>query len=109
MKKKFYTLAIYVMMIGVTGIAQVQTDPFYEFIKMETAKLELEKELFGFKNYTPEIVSIRSIQVYEPEEELDLDFDTRLYLPTNFNPYKGMNKLDWTIIPLYELEEDLDY
>lgn len=108
MKNKIYSLVIALFMLGISGSAQIDTDPFYKYISDQTIKLELEEELFGFQNNNEEIISILSLDIYEVEEELELNFNTADYLPANFNAEKGMNKLNWNKIPLYEVEEELD-
>jgi len=34
---------------------------------------------------------ISKVELIELEEEVELDFDTKDYLPENFNPYQGMD------------------
>jgi len=88
--------------------ANVATNnPFNDFLSLEIEKLELEQELFGAST-NDEAVSIKSISVYELEEELDLGFDTKGYLPEDFDAREGMHDLDWSTIALYEPEEDLE-
>ena len=52
-----------------------------------------------------EPVKIEDIYVYEIEEDVVIDFDTKKYLPKGFNSLKGMYDLDWKTIQLVELEE----
>ncbi len=54
-----------------------------------------------------EPVKIEDIYVYEIEEDVIIDFDTKKYLPKGFNSLKGMYELDWDIIELKELEEEV--
>ncbi|AUP78633.1 hypothetical protein [Flavivirga eckloniae] len=53
-------------------------------------------------------LDISSIEVYEIEEEVELGFNTKDYLPKNFNPLKGKGDLDWNTIDICEVEEDVD-
>jgi len=52
-------------------------------------------------------VNIDDLYVYEIEEEVSINFDTKQYLPEGFNPLKGLGDLDWTSIELIELEEEV--
>lgn len=57
-------------------------------------ELEVEaKKVFAelFADIQQEILNVEDINVYEIEEEVNLDFDTKDYLPSDFNPYQGMN------------------
>lgn len=83
-------------------------DTLDEYITTEIEKLELEKELFGTPTNGEDIVSIASIEVYEIEEEVVLDFDTADYLPEDFNANAGMEDINWDEIELFELEEEID-
>ncbi len=48
------------------------------------------------------------IEVVEIEEEVEISFDTKAYLPKGFNPYKGMFDIDWNAIKLVEIEEGIE-
>ena len=49
-----------------------------------------------------------TIELFEVEEEAHLGFDTKDYLPANFNPFKGLHDLDWSTIELFEVEEEVN-
>src|SRR5210317_1754388 len=77
--------------------------------------IELEKELFDlelivFENFTTSNQNLRveDIKVIEIEEDVEIGFDTKKYLPERFNAYKGMYDIDWSAIELVEIEEDID-
>lgn len=53
-----------------------------------------------------EPIKVEDVCVYELDEEINIDFDTKLYLPEGFNPLKGLGNLDWNKIELIELEEE---
>lgn len=55
-----------------------------------------------------EPINIEEIYVYELEEEVSIDFDTKQYLPEGFNPLKGIHALDWNTIELIEPEYEMD-
>jgi hypothetical protein len=70
-------------------------------------ELELENTLFNTaNNFDVEDFDSASMEVTEIEEDVELNFDTKTYLPANFNTLKGMYDLDWNTIELVELEED---
>ena len=52
-------------------------------------------------------VEINSIEIFEVEEDINLGFDTKNYLPQNFVARKGMFDLDWNTIELFEIEEEV--
>ncbi|NNL16679.1 MAG: hypothetical protein HKO81_08570, partial [Flavobacteriaceae bacterium] len=52
-------------------------------------------------------VKIEDVYIFEIEEEVIIDFDTKKYLPKGFNPLKGMYDLNWDNIELIELEEEV--
>ena len=47
------------------------------------------------------------IKLVELEEEVNLDFETKNYLPEHFNPLKGKYDLDWNSITLVEMDEEV--
>ncbi|GAA3649197.1 hypothetical protein [Flavivirga jejuensis] len=53
-------------------------------------------------------LDISNIVVYEVEEEIELGFNTKDYLPENFNPLKGKGDIDWSTIEVYKIEEDVE-
>ncbi|WP_445956020.1 hypothetical protein [Yeosuana sp.] len=59
-------------------------------------------------NEESKILDWNAVELFEVEEEVELNFDTKTYLPENFNPLKGKNNLDWNTIKLVEVEEEVD-
>ncbi|WP_242082318.1 hypothetical protein [Aestuariivivens sediminis] len=59
------------------------------------------------KHVAVQPVKIEDVFVYELEEDVNIDFDTKQFLPKDFNPLKGLGNLDWNTIALYEIEEDV--
>ncbi|TJY31844.1 hypothetical protein [Pontimicrobium aquaticum] len=68
-------------------------------------QIQLEATLFS--DYNAEF-DINSIEVIEIEEEVQLGFDVKQYLPENFNALEGKNNIDWSEIELIEVEEELE-
>lgn len=58
-------------------------------------------------NDLTEPVEIEDIHVYEVEEDVNIDIDTKEYLPVDFNPLKGIGDLDWEAIELIVLDEEV--
>ncbi len=54
-----------------------------------------------------DLLSVKSIVVVNNDEEIDLGFDTKAYLPIGFNAYAGM-ELDPNEIDFIELEEEIE-
>ena len=48
------------------------------------------------------------LDIIEIEEEVELGFDTKQYLPKDFNPLKGMHDLNWSKIQLVVMEEEVE-
>jgi len=65
-------------------------------------EINLETLLFESNMY------IDPFEVYQIEEEVHFDFDTKQYLPKNFNALAGKNDIDWSKVKLVELEEDVE-
>ncbi|WP_298530755.1 hypothetical protein [uncultured Algibacter sp.] len=55
-------------------------DDFFEYNNLEKIK----------DPYGNEILRVRDIEVFEMEEDVELGFDARAYLPMDFNPVKGL-------------------
>jgi len=45
-----------------------------------------------------------TIELVELEEDANLNFDTKVYLPSDFSAYN----IDWSTVNLVELEEDIE-
>lgn len=67
----------------------------------------LESRVFHNPDGKP--IAIDAIEVFELQEEVSFNFDTKVYLPKNFNPLKGKHDLDWSKIELIELEEEVSF
>ena len=102
-----FTFLIALFALNANANAETNNDPFTDYLTLEIEKLELERELFGFQLNSEE-VSIESLDIYEIDEEVVLDFDTADYVPEGFNAKEGMEDIDWNTITLYEVEEELD-
>ncbi|WP_303319102.1 hypothetical protein Q4Q34_03470 [Flavivirga abyssicola] len=64
----------------------------------------------GLKQPTCEehYLDVSSIEVYEIDEEIEIGFDTKAYLPENFNPLKGLHDIDWSVVEIYKVEEEVE-
>jgi len=102
-----FTFIFALFALNANANTETKNDPFTDYLTLEIEKLELEHELFGFQS-NREVVSIESLDIYEIQEEIVLDFDTAEYLPEGFNAREGMEDIDWDTITLYEVEEELD-
>ena len=47
-----------------------------------------------------EPLKIDDISIFEVEEDVEINFNTKAYLPGDFNPLKGLGDLDWSVIEL---------
>lgn len=80
----------------------------YEYLNLENEKFDIEQVVFEDIYSIADAVKVEDINVVELEEEVNIDFDTKKYLPERFNANKGMNDLDWNTIELVEIEEEVD-
>ena len=87
---------------------ELEDNPIATYISEQIETLELELELFGTQT-NDDIISIETLDVYEVEEEVQLNFDTSAYLPKDFNPREGMDDIDWSTIEIYEVEEEVNF
>ena len=78
-----------------------------EFIELENEIFDLEQIVFEDFT-TTQSLKIEDIEVVEIEEDVEIDFDTKKYLPERFNAYKGMYDIDWSTVKLVEIEEEVD-
>lgn len=59
-------------------------------------------------NEDPTDIDWDIIELVELEEEIEIGFNTKDYLPEGFNPLKGLHDLDWSKIELIELDEEVE-
>jgi hypothetical protein len=78
-----------------------------EFIELENEIFDLEQIVFEDFT-TTQSLKVEDIEVVEIEEDVEIDFDTKKYLPERFNAYKGMYDIDWSTVKLVEIEEEVD-
>lgn len=79
-----------------------------EYIELENELLDLELIVFEDLTLTTQDINVEDINVIEIEEEVEIDFNTKEYLPERFVATKGMHDIDWTKVELIELEEEVD-
>lgn len=75
----------------------------------ESAEELAHIESLIFHNPDAKPIAIDAIEVIELQEEVSFNFDTKDYLPENFNPLQGKHDLDWSKIELIELEEEVSF
>ena len=78
-----------------------------EFIELENEIFDLEQIVFEDFT-TTQSLKVEDIKVVELEEDIEINFDTKKYLPERFNAYKGMYDIDWSKVELVEIEEEVD-
>lgn len=90
---------------NITNCSWVSNEAECEIVFLED---DLFQSIFQDLDKDPKEIDWSDIELLEIEEEADLGFDTKAYLPAGFNPYKGMRNLDWSKIELVELEEEVE-
>ncbi|MCK0107671.1 hypothetical protein MWU58_00050 [Flavobacteriaceae bacterium S0825] len=106
--KNLLTLLLSVLFtVNISAKINITGDTINDNLSTEMHKLE--KRIFTNEEYTnTENLEVNEIEVVEVEEEVQLDFDTTMYLPDNFNALEGKNDLDWSTIELIEIEEEVE-
>ena len=61
-----------------------------------------------FLHTTNTVLNVEDVNVVELEEAVEINFDTKQYLPKDFNALAGKNDIDWSKVALVALEEDVD-
>ena len=56
----------------------------------------------------PKDIDWSAFELIEIEEEVELGFNPKDYLPEGFNPLKGMHNLDWSKIELIKIDEEVE-
>jgi len=101
-----YKLAILFSVLFVLNLTSKINNNSNEFNSEESG---LEEILFvNIEDSNFESIDINSIVVIELEEEVQLGFNPKDYLPKNFNALKGKHDLDWSTIKLVEIEEEVE-
>jgi hypothetical protein len=106
-----YKLALlFTVFFALNATAKINNDSNNLNIDINGEEYELEKLLFvKMEDSTLENFDINSIEVIETEDEVELNFNPKDYLPEDFNALKGMHDLDWSTIELVELEEEVEF
>jgi hypothetical protein len=98
---------LFTMLIAFNASAKIEEIPDNSLKTLE--ELELENIIFENTNdLLTAAYDINSFELIEIEEEIEINFDTKAYLPDGFNPLKGMHDLNWNTIELVELEEEAE-
>jgi len=95
-----------IFLISITNVIAENTNNRGKCIQSNDEECVLVHELFAHNNVSNEI-DWNKIILVNFEEEVILGFDTKNYLPENFNPLKGKFDLDWNKIELAQLEEEV--
>ena len=106
-----YKLALlFTVFFALNATVKINNDSNNLNIDINGEEYELEKLLFVImEDSTLENFDINSIEVIETEDEVELNFNPKDYLPEDFNALKGMHDLDWSTIELVELEEEVEF
>ncbi|MBT8185470.1 MAG: hypothetical protein KJN76_11570 [Eudoraea sp.] len=96
-----------VLLMSFTG--KDNCDKSKEDRKAKIAMAEFQKPFINnmLSEIKTEPISIDQITYLEQDEEIDLGFDTAVYLPLGFNAYQGV-ELDLNEIEFLEEEQDID-
>jgi len=82
------------------------------YLESKTENLEectLSKILFNNnQNLDASNLEVNEIDVVNIEEEVEINFNTKNYLPKGFNALKGKDNLDFNTIEIIEIEEEVE-
>ena len=107
-------LVIIISMFLALNINAKQQFSEAEYSMLISEYIELENEIFDLEQIvfeditTTQSLKVEDIEVIEIDEDIEINFDTKKYLPERFNAYKGMYDIDWSKVELVEIEEELD-
>lgn len=109
-KNKMYRLAfLFTILISLTSTASIIKECDTLTNSLNSEQYKLEKIIFAnVEDSASEIIDVNDIEAIELEEEVVINFDTKIYLPEDFNALKGMHDLDWNLIEVIELEEEVE-
>jgi len=107
---KMYRLTfLFAVLISLTATASINKDCEILNSSLNSELHKLEKTIFvNAEDSASEIADVNDVEVIEIEEEVVINFDTKTYLPEDFNALKGLYNLDWTLIEVIELEEEVE-
>ena len=95
-----------IFLINITNVIAANNNNTGKCERSNDEECVLMHELFAHNNVSDEI-DWNKIEILDIEEEVILGFNTKDYLPENFNPLKGKFDLNWNKIELVELEEEV--
>ena len=110
--KSFVIIFSMFLALNVTAKTQMPDKDYssiiLEYVILENEIFDLEQIVFEDFYNIVEDVKVSDINVVELEEDVEINFDTKKYLPKRFNVYKGLHDIDWKLIEVVELEEDIE-
>lgn len=104
-------LSSLILAASITVSDNINEEPEEHPLNYTTTITGEETYLANLLFHNPDVkpIAIEAIEVIELEEEISFNFDTKNYLPENFNPLKGKDDLDWSKIKLIEIEEEVSF
>ena len=101
-----------ILALNVTANTQMTAEDYssinIEYVTLENEIFNLEQVVFEDFFNIVEDVNVTDINVVELEEEVEINFDTKNYLPERFNANNGIHDIDWNTVELVELEEEVE-
>ena len=98
--------------LNVTAKTQMTVEDYsninIEYVTLENELFDVEQVVFEDFYSIVEEVNVNDINVVELEEEVEINFDTKNYLPERFNANNGIHDIDWNTVELVELEEEVE-
>ena len=109
----FRLALLFTVFFALNATAKTNNGSYYlniDSIDVSCEENELEQIVFAsIEDSTFENFDINSIEVIEIEDEVELNFNPKDYLPEGFNALKGKHDLDWSTIELVGLEEEVEF
>ena len=107
--KLFFAICSLLFITNTTTAFKLTKKPKTTVLKCKELSAEecsLLNNLYIFKSSEP--IYVEDVYVYQIEEDVIINFDTKKYLPNDFNPLKGLHDLNWDTIELIEPEEEVE-
>ena len=95
-----------IFLINISNVISANSNNNEKCEQSNEEECVLIHKLFAHNGISNEL-DWNKIKLVELEEEAILDFETKNYLPLNFNPLKGKYDLDWNSIKLVEMDEEV--
>ena len=102
---------IFSFLLGVNIVANAENEtvysqPYSEGIEMLIEQYTIENQIFNSKEVHS--ADLSQLKIIEVEDDVELNFNPKAYLPNGFNALKGKNEIKWNQLELVEIDEEIE-